>query len=291
MVTLGPSRYAAVAFAVTLLIAWVAPGQARAQQPPPRFAVSDCPFEGGAWLDSAGIECGYLDVPERRDVRGSRRLRIAVAVVRSTSQSPQPDPVVFLTGGPGYSTLQNTRRLVSGSLWRSLRAERDLVFFDQRGTGYSDPEFCLELNEALRDVLFQGSTAAERHRRVQAAMTECRDLMHAAGVDLGAYHSRSIAGDLADLRVALGYDEWNLYGVSYGTRLALVTMRDAPQGIRSAVLSATIPPNAAEQPLTNYQQALEEVFTRCAADHDCATEYPDLSDDSTRCWTNSGKNR
>jgi pimeloyl-ACP methyl ester carboxylesterase len=276
MPTLRPSRYAAVIFAVALAIVGVAPGQAQSQQPPPRFEPSECPFEGGEWLESARIECGYLDVPERRDVPGSRRLRIAVAVVRSTSESPRPDPVVYLTGGPGYSTLRSTRAMVSSSFWRSLSAERDLVFFDQRGTGYSDPTFCPELNDALRAALFQVSEAVERHRRVRTAMTECRDRMQAAGVDLGAYHSGSIARDLADLRVALGYDEWNLYGVSYGTRLALVTMRDAPQGIRSAVLSATIPPNAAEQPLTNYQEALQRVFAGCAADPNCTREYPEL---------------
>jgi len=256
--------------------AWGPLRAAQAQLVRPRFEPADCPFEGGAWLERERIECGFLIVPERRDPPGERTLRIAVAVARSYGELPRSDPVVYLTGGPGHSTLRSVRSMISGPLWQSLRATRDLVFVDQRGTGYSEPAFCTELNEALRNVLYDGLEAPERRQRVRAAMAECRDRILAMGVDLGAYHSASSARDVADLRVALGYDEWNLFGVSYGTRLALVMMRDVPQGIRSVILSATIPPNAAEQPLTNYRRALQHVFEACAADRDCAAEYPDL---------------
>ena len=264
--------------AVCLLVAVVGacPEAAVAQESPSRFEPAACPFGEPAWIEAERIECGYLVVPERRDGSSTRTLRIAVAVVPSSSPSPRPDPIVYVQGGPGYPSLRYVRSMISGSLWRSLRAERDVVFVDQRGTGFSEPEFCVELNDELHRVYFQGLDEQERHRRVRGAMAACRDRMLAMGVDLGAYHSAAAALDLADLRVALGYDEWNLYGLSYGTRLALIAMRDTPNGIRSVVLSSVIPPNAPERPLSNYRRALDEVFARCAADDACGTEYPDL---------------
>jgi pimeloyl-ACP methyl ester carboxylesterase len=261
---------------VGLFAVWVTTNPVRAQEPLPRFETDVCPFEGGEWLERQRIECGYLIVPERYDVQGGRTLRIAVAVVPSTSDTPKPDPVVFLAGGPGISTLPFIRGVVAGGLWRRLRAERDLVFFDQRGTGYSDPEFCSDLDTAITRTFFEVLPEQERRLRVRQAMMQCRDRMVAAGVDAGAYHSANSARDLAALRVALGYDQWNLYGVSYGTRLALVTMRDQPEGIRSVVLAAVSPPNAPEEVLANFDRALHVVFDECAANPECAAAYPDL---------------
>lgn len=270
-----PARQLAAAL-LGLVAASISAAAVCAQEPPPRFEASECPFPGGEWLQRERIDCGYLIVPERRGLEGSPSLRIAVAVARSTSESPRPDPVVFLTGGPGASSLSGMRPRLAGGLWRELRAERDLVFLDARGTGYSDPEFCPELSAALYQLSFEAMPETERQRRSRLAMSQCRDEMIASGVDLGAYHSAIAARDLADLRVALGYDQWNLYGASYGTRLALVTMRDAPQGIRSVILVAVIPPNAAEQRLTNYDRAISHLFHACAADRECAAGYPDL---------------
>jgi pimeloyl-ACP methyl ester carboxylesterase len=246
---------------------------ARAQ---PTYEHAECPFEPSPRLAGERVECGYLRVPERWDEPGGRTLRIAVAVIRSHSESPRPDPFVYLMGGPGQPALQSLPSRLPGPLLQSLLRERDVVQLDFRGTGYSDPAFCPELDAALRHVLYEGLSSAERQARQQAAMAACRSHMLADGVDLGAYTSAAAARDLAALRTALGYDEWNLYGPSYGSRLALIAMRDAPEGLRSVILASTIPPNAAEQPITNFQRALGLVFATCAADPACAADYPDL---------------
>ena len=138
---------------------------AGAQEQANRVEPTECPFPGGEWLQRERIDCGYLIVPERRDAEASRTLRIAVAVARSTSASPRPDPVVFLTGGPGASSLSGLRSRLASPLWRDLRAERHLVFLDVRGTGYSDPEFCPELSEAMYQLSFEALPVAERRRR------------------------------------------------------------------------------------------------------------------------------
>jgi pimeloyl-ACP methyl ester carboxylesterase len=110
------------------------------------------------------------------------------------------------------------------------------------------------------------------------AFRECRDSLTAADVDIAAYNTVENAADVADLRTALGYEEWNLYGISYGTRLALEVMRDHPEGIRSVILDSAFPhqvdsmvagPGAA-------RRAFEKLFAGCAADAACAADYPDL---------------
>ncbi len=88
------------------------------------------------------------------------------------------------------------------------------MFVDQRGTGHSEPEFRPELSEAIHKTFYEALPEAKRRARVRRAMIECRDRMVASGVDIGAYNSATSARDLADLRIALGYDEWNLYGAS-----------------------------------------------------------------------------
>ncbi|MCI0695984.1 alpha/beta hydrolase, partial [candidate division KSB1 bacterium] len=111
-----------------------------------------------------------------------------------------------------------------------------------------------------------------------AALTECRRGFEARGIDTSAYHSAENAADIADLRLALGIDEWNLYGISYGTRLALTIMRDHPEGIRSVVIDSVAPPQRSlyvETPI-NGGSAYTFLFEACAADVECNAAYPDL---------------
>ncbi len=238
----------------------------------PRFESSDCPFEGGAWLEEESIECGDLIVLEDRSREGGRTLRLAVAIVHSLSESPRPDPVVWLQGGPGGSTLRAMQGISRSSFWRALRQERDLIFFDQRGTGYSEPHFCDELDLRLNAILYKGLPAEKRTAERVEAIADCRDKMLGEGIDFASYNSAASAQDLADMRVVLGFEEWNLFGGSYGTRLALTTMRDAPEGVRSVILNATAPPNARRwsESLQNYDRSLRLLFDQCARAPDCA---------------------
>jgi len=255
----------------SLIAAVLFSGAAQAQELP-RFEPGECPFEGGEWLEEESIDCGELIVLENRQSGDSRTLRLAVAIVQSLSENPRPDPVVWLQGGPGGSTVRSMQAVARSDFWRSLREERDLVFYDQRGTGFSEPTFCPELNSVLNAILYEGVPAEERTEKRVQALRECREKMIAEGVDLSVYNSAASAQDLRDLRVALGYEGWNLLGGSYGTRLALTTMRDAPEGIRAVILNATSPPNARRwtESLRNFDRSLQLLFDQCAADSDCA---------------------
>lgn len=246
----------------------------------PRFEPGPCPFETVAPLD--GVDCGALVVYENRDRPAEGTLRLAVAILRSPSDAPAPDPLVLLTGGPGTRSVMSTPGRATSPFWSRYRQQRDLVFFDQRGTGYSEPTFCRAMNVAFAHVLYEGlSPAAARARKV-AATRACYETMTARGVDFSRYNSATSARDLDDLRQALGYDAWNLLGASYGTRLALTAMRDRPRGLRSVILDSAQPPSVrtwVERP-SNFHRALHRVFDRCAADPGCQAAFPTLEADA-----------
>lgn len=222
-----------------------------------KIVFTDCPFNIPAEQE---IECGFLVVPENRQADTGNELQLAFAIFYSFSDSPFADPIIYLEGGPGGSAL------TAPDLWfdSSFRDERDVILIDQRGTGFSLPSLnCPELDES--------------EDTIEGAL-ECQDRLLDEDIDLSAFNSRENAADIDDLRIALGYDEVNLYGVSYGTRLGLTVLRDHPEGLRSVVLDSVYPPNID----TNYNVAIDTynlmslMFADCAADSVCSSAFPDL---------------
>lgn len=235
------------------------------------YTEGDCPFLFDVELDPAAAEaitCGYMQVPQDRRQPEGLQIELAVAILASHSDHPRADPVLYLEGGPGGGSLFGTEDWLSSP----LRAERQIILFDQRGTGYSWPNLgCPELDEV------DEAANAERTPFL-AALADCRERLEELGVDLAAYHSAASAQDVSDLRRVLGVAEWNLLGISYGTRLALTLLRDQPEGVRSVVLDSVYPPNAnayREQPLT-FGGAINTLLDGCAADPECNDAFPDL---------------
>ena len=223
------------------------------------------------------VDCGDLIVPEFHSRPEGRTIRLHVAILRTESDNPAPDPIVYLEGGPGGSSL-DAARYVFPSFWPFL-TNRDVIFFDQRGVGYSEPSLnCLELQKLEYQRIQQDLSLDEEATLAKEAAMVCRDHLLRQSINPAAYTSAENAADLNDLRLALGYEEWNLYGVSYGTKLALTTMRDFPSGIRSVVLDSTYPLQVdlfAEMPV-NASRAFRVLFDGCAADGACNYAYPDL---------------
>ena len=265
------------------------PPAAEQTSPVPRFEPGPCPFLEGTLEDGkkagadnaqAGVRCGTLIVEERRNQPNTRLLRLAVAIVESTSDDPAPDPLVYLMGGPGNALLRTVPDRLKRPFWKAIRAKRDLIFFDRRGTGYSEPRFCPELNRLSYYAPLRGlPQEALTHELVHGA-SACRKNMISEGTDVSAYNSTASALDLDELRQALGYERWNLYGISYGARLALTALRDVPEGIRSVILDAVYPPNVVppHDRNTYFKRSLRLVFDQCKADAVCRAAYPTLEE-------------
>lgn len=235
---------------------------------PGEFFEDECPFESSA---DEPFRCGYLLVPEDRSKEDGLTVEIAVVIIESHSSAPKPDPILYLEGGPGGSALLG----IDDWLESPLRDEREIILFDQRGTGFSWPNLDCPETDA-----FESGEAPEGVLQIEAVET-CRDRLRDFGVDLTAYNSAASAADVADLRVALGIEEWNLFGISYGTRLALTVMRDYPSGIRSVVLDSVYPPNVDAYTVGAQTQAdsILALLDACAADDDCSEWYPNLEEE------------
>ncbi len=245
------------------------------QDPTSRVDFDDCDFDVPAGVD---MQCGTLEVPADREDPDGGEVELAFGIVRSDAPDLADDPVVYLSGGPGQSTLELASQGFA-QLYEPLTANRDLVLLDQRGTGLSEPSLaCDEYTDWALESLGSDLSDEELEAEALDALDECHERLADDGVDFADYNSAASAADLEDLRLALEYDEWNLYGISYGTRLAQQAMRDHPDGIRSVVLDASYPADAdlyAEMP-GNAERAMEALFTTCAEDPACAAAYPDL---------------
>ena len=224
------------------------------------------------------VYCGYLVVPENRTIPNSATIQLHVAVFQSYAEGPDPDPVVHLAGGPGSSSLDVAGYLLGQGL-DAILERRDFILFDQRGTGYSLPRLDCPERSALTPILLSGTLSDdESFQAILDAFLRCRDRLKAQGIDLSTYNSAASAADVNDLRLALGYDQLNLYGDSYGTRLALTVMRDFPEAVRSAVLDSTYPleVNLYTTLAPNAERAFNVLFDDCAADPTCNASYPNL---------------
>jgi pimeloyl-ACP methyl ester carboxylesterase len=257
--------------AALILLAAACGNDARAQ---PSYAEAPCPnpIYPGIVLGPE-FTCGYLTVPENRSQSDDRTIRLAVATRKATAPNPKPDPIVFLTGGPGGSGLGE-----GPGVAKDWHPDRDVIFLDQRGALKSDPFLsCPEIDAFMESTVGLSWLAPETIEQDAAVTRTCRDRLAAAGADLAAYNSTESSADVADLRIAMGIEEWNVYGVSYGTDLALQTLRDHPAGIRSVVIDAVVPPHI--DPIeTGWRGALESstaIYDACAAQDDCHAAFPD----------------
>jgi pimeloyl-ACP methyl ester carboxylesterase len=249
------------------------------EPPPPRYSRTPCPTPNvpGVPVLELGrtFECGYLEVPQNRSAFDGTTIRVAVAIARAQNPAPDRTPLLYLAGGPGGTGLATAALRVADG-WN---ADRDVIFVDQRGTLHAQPRLsCPEVDAFLHDAVHAAPTSASSVEASAAAARACRDRLADAGVDLAAYDTTENSADLADLRVALGIDQWNVYGVSYGTDLALQLVRDHPEGIRSLVLDSLVPPqvNLLEEFWPNAAAGYRALFDACAAQPACHAAYPDL---------------
>lgn len=234
----------------------------------------DCTFDIPEGED---VECGFLTVPQSRAAPDLGRARIPAAVFKSDSPYRQLDPVVYLDGGPGGNTLDEMPFIYD--VVKEVAPDRDVIIFDQRGAGGSTPSLdCPEVEKVNYEILATTLTIDQRVVEDISAVKTCRDRLERAGVDPSFATSAENAADVNDLRIALGYEQWNLYGVSYGTKLALTVMRDHPEGVRSVILDSTYPlqTNLFGEIQTDFDRALSALFASCAADSFCSTTFPDL---------------
>lgn len=222
------------------------------------------------------MRCGYVTVPETHGASDGRTLELAVVVLGATGEPPHAAPLFVMQGGPGGGSIDTYQSILRND---ELRTSRDIVLFDQRGTGKSQPSLrCSETYDLAVRTAELRMTYTETSRASEEALVACRDRLISSGVDLAAFDSIENARDIDDVRRALGYDKIDLYGVSYGSELAQHAMREIPAALRTVVLDAVAPVNGSflTDAAHSEDRALTAFFSACAADATCAADYPNL---------------
>ena len=266
---------------VVVIVALPAPAQNTepAPKPPaatPAFTLTACPFQVPKSFDRK-VECGHVAVPARRGSDTGTSFRLPVAVFRTQVQTPKPEPVVFLHGGPGNGLIPSRAVALAATLDRAA-PDRDIILYDQRGTGSAAPRFtCPEyMNYFSRH---NGAINAAFMRDIRALLSSCmRRIETSTPYGLAALNSVENVADMVAIRRALGVKRWNVVGTSYGAKLALLSLRVDPGAIRSVVLdSPRLPAEVSNLDLQHaYAGALALTFEACAADSGCAMAYPKL---------------
>ncbi len=241
------------------------------------FTREECWFESPLpLLAIQEFECGYVSVPLRHNQPEGTQISIPVAIIRASTENPFPDPLFLAQGGPGGDAFDVFPILI-GSITQELN--RDIVIFNQRGTRYARPSLlCTESFAASSELITLPPEVAEEQSLI--SISNCYSRLISEGIDLSAFNSLENAADVDAIRQALGYDEYNFYGVSYGTLLGLHLMRNHPEHLRSVVLDSVVPPNINFIPQIAYN--MDRVFTNiintCNEDPQCASEYPNLEE-------------
>lgn len=273
------TRIGAVAASAALFLAGaISCGDSSSPEPP---AVS---FENVSCQDlgiSPPARCGFLIVPENRAEPSDRTIRLAVATIPARAAQPPADPVVFITGGPGESSLTAAELLISAGVNR----DRDLILMAQRGTRFSQPALgCPEIDRVDVSTVGVDLGAESTGRLLVDAARACRERLSEEGVDLDAYNTLESAADFADLRRTLKLDQWNLFGHSYGSDLTLTIMREHPEGIRSAVIAGVTPPSEVGLAWTwsSARDGLDAFFDACDEQPSCRDRFPGLAETFTR---------
>ena len=221
------------------LLLFLAAGTALGEEPqPPFFTADDCPA-GTVLPEAIAVECGTVTVLEDRTRPDGPRIRLRVATLWRTDQELRPDPLLFINGGPGYATGLMAEWL-SGwagqcrSHWSgSARAAWFCSTSGASGNQGCLPSPCGPFDLYERQFILDHQQPRRRDLDRPPSGRAPRDAGPDSGrrdtIPAGSPPPRSPPTS-ADLRQALGYPAWNLWGISFGSRVAMTVMRDHPRG-------------------------------------------------------------
>ena len=242
------------------------------------------------WFEAPGerrVDCARLAVPFDWNDPASAMQRLPVVVFRAIAEEPSGDPIVFLTGGPGQRVgIRDAGDIAGWAAW--LEREywtrgHDFIVVTQRGTNWTDSNLhCAELGDprVYAGVSDEAGAMTDWRVNLRRAVLACRDAMIAAGIPIAAFNTKQNATDVAALRHLMDIERWTLYGVSYGTRLALTVMRHDPDGVGAAILDSVWPPALVDHDggAAGFDRALTGIFEACRAQLACDFKYPGLDE-------------
>jgi pimeloyl-ACP methyl ester carboxylesterase len=228
----------------------------------------ECRLEHPLKITSVAARCGVLQVAENPQEPSGRMIGLQVAVVPALNRRSRSAPLFLLAGGPGQAA-SDLYVSYAGAFARVNR-NHDIVLLDQRGTGLSEPLFC-DYPEDWR----------ETRDELPAVKRATLDCLARYGERVRYYTSSVATQDLERVRASLGYRQIDLYGASYGTRMAELYLRRHPEAVHAVILDGVTDPEQAIGPATPFdgERALDLILERCGRTPECAASYPALRGD------------
>jgi len=243
-------------------------GQRNSAVPAASISLTPCEVSGTNPAAKEKVRCGTLDVFEDRLGKSGRKIALKIVVFPATGQEKVADPLFYIPGGPGSSATEDAPFVARE--FAKIRERRDLVFVDQRGTGGSNPLNCDFFRPSdLRSYLGEYFPLED--------VRKCREQLEPTA-NLKLYTTPIAMDDLDDVRAALGYNQINIIGGSYGTRAAQVYLKLHQSRVRAIVLHGVSPTNQfmpRDFP-QHTERALNGVMADCAADDACRAAFPNL---------------
>ena len=248
-----------------------ADGQVDAPPAKPRMlgdiAFTPCTLPSQFGTQGVEAQCGTLAVPENPALPQGRKVVLDIAWVPAAEDVlDEPDPVFMLAGGPGQSATASYPSLAPA--FREVLKGRSVILVDQRGTGGSNLLQCQEAGDAD-----PAADEATSRQALRAAVEHCRDSL-AERADVRFYTTTDAVRDLEAVRAAIGADQVNLLGISYGTRVAQQYARTYPRHTRTLVLDSVVPNDLylGNDFARNLERALDLQFARCEKMPECARD-------------------
>ncbi len=295
------SRSLLTSLFLALAVVWSSGPMAHAAQPTPEattteatFTESECAYElPEGFTAGENAECGTVTVPLYYDRDTDETVSLPLIRLKSTADSPANPPLVMLQGGPGQ-TLQSILVGFGGDdpMFLPLLETQDVILFDQRGMGLSTPSMICPADRQIAtvstatpaDVVDTEDAEAESTPSdpLEAFFQEiqgCKDDLLAEGLQFDAFTIRNSAADIESIRLAFGLDQIDLYGVSYGSRLAMEYLRDYSPAVRASILASPSPADrmvVMEDQYLGISESLRLIFEGCESDPACAGANPDL---------------
>ncbi len=229
------------------------------------IAFTPCRLSDRSRVQHLNAQCGVLRTTENELAADAPPLNLFIVRLKSTTKTPVADPVLAIDGGPGSAASESLLFAMHKVLDR-VREHRDVYLIDQRGTGKSNAMQCPLINEVNKG-----------DSQLPAEMVS--DCLSQLPGDPRFYTTSVAVRDIERVRRALGITQWNLYGISYGSRVALHYLRRYPQAVRSMILDGVVYPELSlgVDVAMESDRALQQLLVRCQAATDCAAAYPDLA--------------
>ena len=241
--------------------------------------MTDCFLEDCSWVEnSTGVEFGFITVPEDYQKPDGRLIKVAFSIIKARVENPKRDGLLYFQGGWGSPMI----RSVKGFMNRFPIRDRDIILFDFRGTGFSEPALCTDLGLKVYEDIISDYSYSEFNEHQKNQINQCFDDLEAQQIDFLQYGSRNGMRDIRMLMDQLEYESYNLFGISYGTRRIQDLLRLSDKNVRSVVIDSNCPIGTgytiSGKMSKYYYDVLSTVLSDCESDAQCNLAFPNLKD-------------